>query len=112
MTPSFPTRRASDLLTTARRRLQRQLQQCWPRPLGRAKPRATTRSTRHPKKRRAASRSTPRTSSTKRLHVTTRTLTARARSEEHTSELQSLMRISYDVFCLKKKKNRNTQNKY
>src|SRR3546814_8694226 len=32
-----------------------------------------------------------------------------ARSEEHTSELQSLMRISYDVFCLKKKKaNQNT----
>src|SRR3546814_7560097 len=31
------------------------------------------------------------------------------RSEEHTSELQSLMRISYAVFCLKKK---NTQNKY
>src|SRR3546814_9695436 len=27
----------------------------------------------------------------------------RRRSEEHTSELQSLMRISYDVFCLKKK---------
>src|SRR3546814_4350215 len=31
------------------------------------------------------------------------------RSEEHTSELQSLMRISYAVFCLKKKKN-NTNN--
>src|SRR3546814_5263338 len=30
------------------------------------------------------------------------------RSEEHTSELQSLMRISYAVFCLKKKKNHNT----
>src|SRR3546814_5536449 len=30
------------------------------------------------------------------------------RSEEHTSELQSLMRISYAVFCLKKKKKRNT----
>src|SRR3546814_563395 len=29
------------------------------------------------------------------------------RSEEHTSELQSLMRISYAVFCLKKKKNYN-----
>src|SRR3546814_3090669 len=29
---------------------------------------------------------------------------ARLRSEEHTSELQSLMRISYAVFCLKKKK--------
>src|SRR3546814_5203615 len=32
------------------------------------------------------------------------------RSEEHTSELQSLMRISYAVFCLKKKKNHD--NKY
>src|SRR3546814_7806749 len=31
-------------------------------------------------------------------------LTGMARSEEHTSELQSLMRISYAVFCLKKKK--------
>src|SRR3546814_3452299 len=30
------------------------------------------------------------------------------RSEEHTSELQSLMRISYAVFCLKKKNNNNT----
>src|SRR3546814_3616906 len=34
-----------------------------------------------------------------------------ARSEEHTSELQSLMRISYAVFCLKKKKNKNTHEK-
>src|SRR3546814_7378574 len=33
-----------------------------------------------------------------------------ARSEEHTSELQSLMRISYAVFCLKKKKQK-TQHK-
>src|SRR3546814_5439428 len=33
-----------------------------------------------------------------------RTHPARHRSEEHTSELQSLMRISYAVFCLKKKK--------
>src|SRR3546814_2763614 len=33
------------------------------------------------------------------------------RSEEHTSELQSLMRISYAVFCLKKKKLRKTINK-
>src|SRR3546814_7909974 len=30
------------------------------------------------------------------------------RSEEHTSELQSLMRISYAVFCLKKKKQKNS----
>src|SRR3546814_5109401 len=34
-----------------------------------------------------------------------------ARSEEHTSELQSLMRISYAVFCLKKKKNTQTNPK-
>src|SRR3546814_6791318 len=32
------------------------------------------------------------------------------RSEEHTSELQSLMRISYAVFCLKKKKQHNETN--
>src|SRR3546814_3198057 len=38
-----------------------------------------------------------------RLHRAPR-LFLRVRSEEHTSELQSLMRISYAVFCLKKKK--------
>src|SRR3546814_1159283 len=32
------------------------------------------------------------------------------RSEEHTSELQSLMRISYAVFCLKKKNNEHTKH--
>src|SRR3546814_2614536 len=35
-----------------------------------------------------------------------------SRSEEHTSELQSLMRISYAVFCLKKKTKNNLKNKY
>src|SRR3546814_5145663 len=34
------------------------------------------------------------------------------RSEEHTSELQSLMRISYAVFCLKKKKHKLIKIKY
>src|SRR3546814_8925048 len=34
------------------------------------------------------------------------------RSEEHTSELQSLMRISYAVFCLKKKKHVNKDNHF
>src|SRR3546814_4081451 len=34
------------------------------------------------------------------------------RSEEHTSELQSLMRISYAVFCLKKKIKQNLQTTY
>src|SRR3546814_2135504 len=36
-------------------------------------------------------------------------LLMRLRSEEHTSELQSLMRISYAVFCLKKKHNTKTR---
>src|SRR3546814_3451783 len=35
-----------------------------------------------------------------------------ARSEEHTSELQSLMRISYAVFCLKKKKKHTIETYY
>src|SRR3546814_1108293 len=38
-----------------------------------------------------------------------RPLSAAWRSEEHTSELQSLMRISYAVFCLKKKNNLQTR---
>src|SRR3546814_7693971 len=37
---------------------------------------------------------------------------ALSRSEEHTSELQSLMRISYAVFCLKKKKQQINTNKH
>src|SRR3546814_10427979 len=37
-------------------------------------------------------------------------LSTRQRSEEHTYELQSLMRISYAVFCLKKKKTHNTHH--
>src|SRR3546814_10719271 len=37
--------------------------------------------------------------------------TMRERSEEHTSELQSLMRISYAVFCLKKKNRSNKKTK-
>src|SRR3546814_6797551 len=37
-------------------------------------------------------------------HFLFNTLNSLSRSEEHTSELQSLMRISYAVFCLKKKK--------
>src|SRR3546814_10917253 len=38
-------------------------------------------------------------------------IVGKERSEEHTSELQSLMRISYAVFCLKKKKTENKQTK-
>src|SRR3546814_2380397 len=50
-----------------------------------------------------------------KAHASSR-IRAAMRSEEHTSELQSLMRISYAVFCLKKKKknlnNNNTQQHY
>src|SRR3546814_1361086 len=43
----------------------------------------------------------------RRLHVSNQSRSPRTiRSEEHTSELQSLMRISYAVFCLKKKNNK------
>src|SRR3546814_6758965 len=48
-----------------------------------------------------------------RMHKTlkmTPAMAAGVRSEEHTSELQSLMRISYAVFCLKKKNNNTTKN--
>src|SRR3546814_7397436 len=42
--------------------------------------------------------------------ITTSSKASSSRSEEHTSELQSLMRISYAVFCLKKKKNKKRTN--
>src|SRR3546814_7316979 len=47
--------------------------------------------------------------SKKAMAVDVRKVLASARSEEHTSELQSLMRISYAVFCLNKKKNNNSE---
>src|SRR3546814_1295698 len=43
-------------------------------------------------------------------HLAKPTLIVNKRSEEHTSELQSLMRISYAVFCLKKKKHNYIHN--
>src|SRR3546814_4912433 len=43
--------------------------------------------------------------------IRSRTGIALSKSEEHTSELQSLMRISYAVFCLKKKKTTQNKNK-
>src|SRR3546814_8355631 len=47
----------------------------------------------------------------RRDHQDTPEIKTSVRSEEHTSELQSLMRISYAVFCLKKKKNKYNQYK-
>src|SRR3546814_5201456 len=46
------------------------------------------------------------------LSIVIRLQSVLGRSEEHTSELQSLMRISYAVFCLKKKKQIKTSNHY
>src|SRR3546814_1100521 len=59
-------------------------------------------SRRHPRGRYALSEGTATLGRAARLGV------AVPRSEEHTSELQSLMRISYAVFCLKKNKNNTT----
>src|SRR3546814_12693842 len=52
----------------------------------------------------AAARSAPAGTAVAVRRAAVRTATVAVRSEEHTSELQSLMRISYAVFCLKKKK--------
>src|SRR3546814_5754252 len=43
------------------------------------------------------------------IHISAGNSLASGRSEEHTSELQSLMRISYAVFCLKKKRGKGGQ---
>src|SRR3546814_9471895 len=51
----------------------------------------------------------PRPRARRRLHAAARPDHARGRSEEHTSELQSLMRNSYAVFCLKQN-NTETHN--
>src|SRR3546814_9236204 len=45
-------------------------------------------------------------------HITGASDSTRSRSEEHTSELQSLMRISYAVFCLTKKHNTTKYKEY
>src|SRR3546814_7555374 len=49
-------------------------------------------------------------STTRSTVLSSRSIRSTSRSEEHTSELQSLMRISYAVFCLKKNKINQTQN--
>src|SRR3546814_4657330 len=70
-----------------------------PKP-SRATPTSSTASTTHGVRRSRRRRRTPRT---KRSPGSMQRGPARCRSKEHTYELQSLMRISYAVFCLKKK---------
>src|SRR3546814_15601260 len=74
----------------------------------RPRPRQTPRRRRPARSRRAARSSRPDSSIRRRVQRTA----AVRRSEEHTSELQSLMRISYAVFCLKKKKKKNIKQSY
>src|SRR3546814_1419983 len=56
------------------------------------------------------SRSSPPASRRAQFASSAKVQLSTARSEEHTSELQSLMRISYAVFCLKKKKHMSNIN--
>src|SRR3546814_3380189 len=49
---------------------------------------------------------------TARQHILDALVGGIARSEEHTSELQSLMRITYAVFCLNKKRNNTKKSQY
>src|SRR3546814_9519561 len=69
----------------------------------RAFPSAAAKATGSPLQQGRRQGSHPEKHSTKRLTIT-------PRSKEHTSELQSLMRISYAVFCLKKKKKTSKPN--
>src|SRR3546814_965092 len=89
MTHSFPTRRSSDLRP---KRAAMVLTVC---PATNRRRISISRSVRHADK--------PGAGSLADMSFAHHSLTNR-RSEEHTSELQSLMRISYAVFCLKKKK--------
>src|SRR3546814_1411007 len=96
LTHSFPTRRSSDL---HERLLDRP--RLLPEPAGAGRNRTPAAG--------QLRRSGP--PAGRELHRLFRRARQGARSEEHTSELQSLMRISYAVFCLQKKKY-TTKNKY
>src|SRR3546814_5815421 len=101
LTHSFPTRRSSDLECAASRsRLQYALRP--PRKTDFVP--ATVRRTGAQSADDAATRAGQRRSAA--------ALPLQLRSEEHTSELQSLMRISYAVFCLKKKTHILTRHTY
>src|SRR3546814_5582837 len=110
MTHSFPTRLSSDLPRLPKQ--PRDLGQAPgspPAPLsGRARPSSV--SLRRRRGHAPPPTAPPRPSGAGRRHPRPRPpppRSARPRSEEHTSELQSLLRISYAVFCLKKKKTKS-----
>src|SRR3546814_4163460 len=109
----FPTRRSSDLSTQAAQVVQAQISSALTFPESKRSVLLSPLSDR-PRSvwtRRRGDRAVPAASagqaSSQRPQlvqaVSARRSAGSKRSEEHTSELQSLMRISYDVFCLKKK---------
>src|SRR3546814_2795927 len=106
LTHSFPTRRASDLVPRAVRSEAAGAARCAGAP---------PRTRRHPGAPRIAAhhvlpcrrRTLPAAGAGAGVPVPAGGESGDGRSEEHTSELQSLMRISYAVFCLKKKTQNN-----
>src|SRR3546814_10380079 len=103
LTHSFPTRRSSDLTTAS----------CsgWPSGPGRPRPPPSAARGRLPASPGCwPARPSPRDLPGAPWPRPGRPSPPLSRSEEHTSELQSLMRISYAVFCLKKKKHLQKTN--
>src|SRR3546814_8319150 len=107
MTHSFPTRRSSELFPEGHHLAQA------PQPLVRGPFsqgfKAGLLPAGPPARRKTASASSPAGESRDRRTTGYHRWLALRRSEEHTSELRSLMRISYAVFCLKKKKQNNNR---
>src|SRR3546814_1373721 len=93
LTHSFPTRRSSDLLSGFE---------------SRSTVRRGSSASRPSASRSGSPTNGKSTTSTQPAPASVRPIRRRSRSEEHTSELQSLMRISYAVFCLKKKNDHTT----
>src|SRR3546814_9122048 len=105
MTHSFPTRRASD-------RLEDRLDAAGPRfRVGAGHGLAVDQHLAGRRRQQAEQDARQRRLAAAGLADQTQRLAA-ARSEEHTSEIQSLMRISYAVFCLKKKKQKKQYHSY
>src|SRR3546814_5403255 len=109
LTHSFPTRRTSDLTTRSAPCSCMRVPPPTPcsraRPLRRRLPRCARTS--------SAKATTSRPAVARARRPRRRRLRRRPRrSEEHTSELQSLMRISYAVFCLKKNKQEHTSQNH
>src|SRR3546814_3155223 len=110
MTHSVPTRHSSDLRNLAFKLNSPPSQDCVNNSGSRhhrfadiALPHRATRHLKHAVKALLGGQAEPLVHLDARLQVAQREIQL-LRSEEHTSELQSLMRISYAVFCLKKKK--------